>query len=106
VDLGGGVREQPPQDSRAAVAEHCAVPAGEYRSQFPRAFDRRIVTQEIDAAVERVQPAGSEPLVDRTRSQSDVEKLAARDDAALTRGKLCDRPLAPCARRENLGLMT
>ena len=47
----------------------------------------------IDAAVQRMQPAQRESVLDRIRSEAEVEELCARDDAMLPSRNRRDRRL-------------
>ena len=87
------------------MAQHRTAPTREHGRKRTCALDRDRVANEVDAAVDRVEPSGSEPMVYRAARQSNAEKLGPRDDAALAGGNLGDRPLTPRAANDNRGLV-
>jgi hypothetical protein len=53
-----------------------------------------------DAAVDAVQPADTEPMLDRAASEAGVDELSTGDDAVLARGERRDDRV--CVRRVEL----
>jgi hypothetical protein len=83
------------------VAEHGPAPARQHGRQLTGALDRDGVSDQVDAAVDGVEPSRSEPMVDGARSEPDAKKLRAGHDAALPPGQLRDRPLTSGAGAPN-----
>jgi hypothetical protein len=73
------------------VAEDGVLSAGEHgRHPVALTADLRMADG-VDAAVERVQPAGTHAAVDRMAAAVEFSQLAPRDDAVLVGGKHRDR---------------
>jgi hypothetical protein len=85
------------------VAEHGPAPARQHGRQLTGALDRDGVSDQVDAAVDGVEPSRSEPMVDGARSEPDAKKLRAAHHAALPPGQLRNRPLTSGAPNDNPG---
>jgi len=73
------------------VTEHRAVAAGEHgRPAAPDNPDYPMPDR-VHAAVERMQPPGAQPPVDRRHAEPERHELPASDDAALSARQRGDR---------------
>ena len=92
-DLDGRpvVPPDPPEGGRRAVGEHGAV--GDEDRRHPGGLARaRAVADGVDAAVDRVEAPGVDPIADRPPPEAEPDELSARDDSMLTRG---ERAISP-----------
>ena len=62
------------------------------------------MAQEVDAAVQGVQPPGSQPMIDGVGRQSGVQKLGTGDDAALAGREVRDGALTRYTHADNTGM--
>jgi hypothetical protein len=72
------------------MADHAAAATRQYRAELPSAGDRYGVSDEVHAAVERVEACGSKSSIDRIPGEPDAKKLRAGDEAALAICELRD----------------
>ena len=83
----GGRLCELPQGRGAVVAQHRRVSACEHRGDPPALLAELLATDGVDAAMDRVQPAVLDPVVNRLRRIADRDELLVRDDAALLAGE-------------------
>jgi hypothetical protein len=76
-------RPQSPETGGAAMAQHRVVADGQERRQEVPLAAKLGVTEGIDAASQRYQPAVPDPVVDATIAQADRLQLPAGDHAVL-----------------------
>jgi hypothetical protein len=73
----------PPMGRSAVVTQRCPVTACEHR-RHPSAFlGELFAAHRVDAAVDPVQPAALDAVLDRLRAVSERSQLRMRDDVAL-----------------------
>lgn len=75
------------------VAEIGAVPGGQDRRGLGGQRRQDRVTDEVHAAMDRVQPPGRDAVTDRLARQADGQKLEQGHHAVLTSGHASDRPI-------------
>ena len=80
-------------------------PAGTYGRELERVRRRHGMAQEVDAAVEAMEPTRSQALVDRVTSQPGPDQLGAGDDTVLACGECGDLPLTPGRAVDNARLI-
>jgi hypothetical protein len=73
------------------VAEHRAGPACEQRSGLAGQPGPRPVADLVDAAVDRVQSPGRDPVIDRAIAEASATKLPPRHGAMLAGSDLSRR---------------
>jgi hypothetical protein len=73
------------------MAEDRARAASEHRSQLASARWHFRTADRVDASVQRMQTACSEPLLDRPSQVAEPDQLAASDNSVLSHGQIDDR---------------
>jgi len=88
LDAGTRGRAHPPELRRRPMTQHRPLPAHEDGSHPARFHGEDPVADCVDAAVDRVQRATLQPVVDNAPAEPHFEELRSRDHAVLTIGQL------------------
>jgi hypothetical protein len=74
------------------MAEERTVPTGEHRRHPPPALGNASVPDGVDAAVDAMELAAADSVIQAIGGETNVEELATRNDPMLAVGQLRDRP--------------
>lgn len=85
---------QVPEPRRAAMTDDAPGTARQQCRRFCGAFRRDRMTDEVDAAVQPVQPPQPQAAADRAAAETCISQLPRTHDAALSRSELRDRLLS------------
>jgi hypothetical protein len=78
------------------VAQHGGGPAGHHGGEVAAVAAQDRVADGVNAAVERMKPAGPYSPADRLAIEAEVQQLPPADDAVLTRGEIGEPPVWGC----------
>jgi hypothetical protein len=91
--------EQPKERAGRSVTQNGVRPASEHRRHPATVGTDERVTDRVDAAMDDVQPRGSEAMADCAPADSDFEQLRPRHDPMLASRDLGDAPIHPSRMR-------